>query len=78
MRIDDSRTRVSYKPIGSLPVETFVYFDNYGYGMIVSHDVNRGITTVYDFEKHILNTVIDNRCVAPFNATLVLERGTEV
>lgn len=78
MRIDDSRTRFERKPIGSLPIETIVYFDEYGYGIIVLHDVARCLTTVYDFEKHKLDTVIDSHIVTPFNATLVLERGAEL
>lgn len=75
MEIEDKRTRGVEKPIGSLPIETVVQFLDDRFVMIVSHDLQRGITGYYDFRSHALWHVLDDSVVIPCKAKLVIEGG---
>lgn len=75
MLIDDSAVRVECKPIGSLPIETFVQFYNEYYGMIVSHDKCRSLTSFYDFKTHKIDYVTDAHVVMVYDAAIVVKGG---
>lgn len=75
MFIDDSAVRVECKPIGSLPIETFVQFYNEDYGMIVSHEKCRSLTSFYNFKTHKIDSVKDAHVVMVFDAAIVLKGG---
>ncbi len=75
IEIKDIRPKSNLVHIGSLPIEQVFQFKDGGYGMILEHDRNRTITTIYTFSAHCLDWLIDVVEVIPVTATLTIKSG---